>query len=36
MKCGADGLPASAVHEECPNPGGMTQGEALITAIEED
>ena len=32
-KCGKDGLLLSDMQEECANPGGITQDEALIAAI---
>ena len=32
--CGTPNLPASAVHEECPNQRGLTCDEALIEAID--
>ncbi len=33
-KCGKPGLPPSAVKEECPNPGGVTEGQAVLNAID--
>jgi hypothetical protein len=32
--CGTPNLPMSAVFEDCPNPRGLTEDEALIEAIE--
>lgn len=33
FKCGRTGLAESAVFEECDNPSGMTEEQALLTAI---
>jgi uncharacterized OB-fold protein len=33
IKCGASDLPMSAACDECPNPKGMSQDDALIEAI---
>lgn len=33
-KCGKTGLPISAVHDECPNPSGITQTQAILSAVE--
>lgn len=33
VQCGAEGLPFEAAREECINPGGVTQEQALIDAI---
>lgn len=35
VQCGAEDLPGSAVHDECPNPGGVSQGDAILAAIDE-
>ena len=36
MKCGKSGLRLGQLYERCANPGGMTQGETLLAAIEGD
>lgn len=34
FKCGAENLPMSAVTQPCENVANLTEGEALIVAIE--
>lgn len=33
MKCGKEDLPLNAMWDECPNPSGMTDAQAMAIAI---
>jgi hypothetical protein len=36
VNCGTINLPAKAALEECPNPEGVTQDQALVEAVKRD
>lgn len=35
LQCGATALPSSAIREECVNPAGFSEDEALLLALDQ-